>query len=190
MAIAIKSKNKKVGVRKRRGQMPTKRTINLANVGEKPMRVGLVVNGMNVLLNLLLKLQQKLDAGYEELADFDDLSDLYAHYTYSGFTQEELARADRVAVLKLIDDTILPYAAVSSWSVSGNELTVNMSGESLEQIKLIVQQIEAHDLVNFCTVNTANTNDNTKGKRETVEYDEVKARVLVYLNSEAGVNVG
>ena len=44
--------------------------------------------------------------------------------------------------------------------------------------------------MNFCTVNTANTNDNTKGKRETVEYDEVKARVLVYLNSEAGVNVG
>ena len=95
-----------------------------------------------------------------------------------------------MAVLKLIDDTILPYAAVSSWSVSGNELTVNMSGESLEQIKLIVQQIEAHDLVNFCTVNTANTNDNTKGKKEAVEYDEVKARVLVYLNSEAGVNVG
>ena len=149
MAIAIKSKNKKVGVRKRRGQMPTKRTINLANVGEKPMRVGLAIPGVLLILVLaavfskflvidrmaevdaaqraVYELQQKLDAGYEELADFDDLSDLYAHYTYSGFTQEELARADRVAVLKLIDDTILPYAAVSSWSVSGNELTVNMS---------------------------------------------------------------
>lgn len=212
MAIAIKSKNKKAGVRKRRGQIPTKRTINLANVGEKPMRVGLAIPGVLLILVLaavfskflvidrlaevdaaqraVYELQQKVDAGYEELADFDDLSDLYAHYTYSGFTQEELARADRVAVLKLIDDTILPYAAVSSWSVSGNALTVNMSGESLEQIKLIVQQIEAHDLVDFCTVNTANTNDNTKGKKEAVEYDEVKARVLVYLNSEAGVNVG
>jgi hypothetical protein len=212
VATAVKKKQVKAGGTRRRGRMPVKRTINFAGMGEKPVNVGLAIPSI-ILIALaaivfskflvidrmaevdadqraVYELQQKLDAGYEELADFDELSDLYAHYTYSGITQEELARADRVAVLKLIDDTILPYAAVSSWSVSGNELTVNMSGESLEQIKLIVQQIEAHDLVNFCTVNTANTNDNTKGKRETVEYDEVKARVLVYLNSEAGVNVG
>ena len=210
MAVATMKKNKKAGGRKRRGQMPTKRTINLANVGEKPMRVGLAIPGVLLILALAVvfskflvsdrlaevdaarrvvyELQQKLDAGYAELADFDDLSDLYAHYTYSGFTKEELTRADRVEVLKLIRNSVIPWAEVSSWSVTGNELTINMSGESLEQIKLIVQQLELQDLVDFCTVNTANTNDNTRGKTQSAEYDVVKARVLVYLNSEMGVN--
>lgn len=209
MAVAIKN-NKKTGARRRRGQIPTKRTINLANLGEKPMRVGLVIPGVLLILVLaavfskflvidrlaevdaaqrvVYELRQKLDRGYEELADFDDLSELYAHYTYSGFTQEELDRAARVEVLRLIRNSVIPYAEISSWSVTGNELTINMSGESLEQIKLIVQQIEAQDLVDFCTVNTANTNDNTKGKNQAVEYDVVKARVLIYLNSGAGVN--
>ena len=75
-----------------------------------------------------------------------------------------------------------------SWSLTGNELTINMSGESLQQINLIVQQLEAQDLVDFCTVNTANTNDNTRGNAKSEEYDVVKARVLVYLSSGWGVN--
>ena len=210
MAVAVKSKNKKAGARKRRGQMPTKRTINLANLGDKPMRVGIVIPAILLILVLAAvfskflvidrmaevdaaqrvvnELQQKLDAGYEELADFDDLSELYAHYTYSGFTNEELNRADRVEVLKLIRNSVIPWAEVSSWSLTGNELTINMSGESLQQINLIVQQLEAQDLVDFCTVNTANTNDNTRGNAKSEEYDVVKARVLVYLSSGWGVN--
>lgn len=210
MAVAIKKKTKKTGARKRRGQMPTKRTINLANLGEKPMRLGLAIPLVLLILALaavfskflvidrmaevdraqraVYELQEKLDAGYEELADFDDLSELYAHYTYSGFTSEELNRADRAEVLKLIRNWVIPWAEVSSWTLTGNELTINMRGESLQQINLIVQQLEAQDLVDFCTVNTANTNDNTRGNAKSEEYDIVKARVLIYLSSGWGVN--
>ena len=188
-----------------RGKMPEKRTINLATVGEKKMRFGLAIPAVILILaaaaafskflvidrlaevnaaqRQVFELQSKLDAGYAELSDFDDLSELYAHYTYSGFTSEELNRTDRADVLRLIRNMILPYAEVNSWSVTGNQLTVEMTGDSLQQINLIVQQLEQQDLVDFCTVNTANTDDNTRGNNTTEEFSFVKARVVAYLNS-------
>ena len=212
MATATKSKKIKSGALRRRGQIPSKRTINLATIGEKPMRFGIAIPGIILILlaaavfskflvidrfaevnaaqRVVYELQNKLDAGYEELTDFDDLSNLYAHYTYSGFTAEELNRTDRADVQRLIRTMIIPYAEVDSWSVTGNELTVNMSAESLQQINLIVQQLEAQDMVDFCTVNTANTNDNTRGNRTSEEFSYVKARVLAYLNAGMEVDRG
>lgn len=210
MALALKSKSKKAGGLKRRRQMPVKRTINLATQGEKKMNVGLAIPSIVLIVviaavfskflvldrfaevtaaqKVVFDLQTRLDQGYAELADFDDLSELYAHYTYSGFTAEELNRTDRVDILNLIRNMVLPYAEVNSWSVTGNQLTINMTGESLQQINLIVQQLEQQDLVDFCTVNTANTDDNTHGNQSTEEFSAVKARVLCYLNSGMEVN--
>ena len=150
VALAVKTKTKKRGGLKRRGQMPTKRVINLATIGEKKMRVGIAIPAIILIIvaaavfskflvidrfaevtaarQVVYDLQSKLDAGYKELADYDDLAELYAHYTYSGFTNEELNRTDRADVLNLIRNMILPYAEVNSWSVTGNELTVNMVG--------------------------------------------------------------
>ena len=212
MATAMKTNKKKSGALRRRGQIPSKRTINLAGVGEKPLRLSLAIPGIILVLlaaaafskflvidrlqdvadaqSVVYGLQRELDAGYEELSGFDDLSNLYAHYTYSGFTNEELNRTDRVDVLNLIRTMIIPYAEVSTWSVTGNQLTVNMSAESLQQINLIVQQLEAQNLVDFCTVNTANTNDNTRGNATKEEFSIVRARVMAYLNAGMEVNAG
>ena len=209
VALAVKSKSKKAGGIKRR-QMPTKRTINLATQGEKKMNYGVLIPSIILILlvagvfskflvidrfkevsdaqHLVYDLQTRLDQGYEELSDFDDLSELYAHYTYSGFTAEELNRTDRVDILNLIRNMILPYAEVTSWSVTGNQLTINMNAESLQQINLIVQQLEQQPLVDFCTVNTANTDDNTRGNQQAEEFSVVKARVLCYLNSGTEVD--
>jgi len=210
VALAIKTKNNKKGGVKHRRQMPTKRVINLATVGEKKMHFGLAIPGVILILiaaaafskflvidryaevtaarQQVYELQNELDQGYAELADYDDLAELYAHYTYSGFTNEELHRTDRADVLKLIRNMILPYAEVNSWSVTGNQLTVEMTGDSLQQINLIVQQLEQQDLVDFCTVNTANTDDNTRGNNTAEEFSFVKARVIAYLNSGTEVD--
>ena len=211
MAVAEKTKSKKQSARRmRRGQMPVKRSINFAAQAEKQLHIAfaipaiimiliaaaafskfLVVDRLNEVSAAqaeVARIQAKLDAGYEELSGFDDLSELYAHYTYSGFTNEELGRTDRVDVLNLIRNKVIPWSVVSSWTLSGNQLIINMSAESLQQINLIVQQLESDDLVNFCTVNTANTDDNTRGKTQAVEFSIVQARVSVYLNSVSGVS--
>lgn len=210
MATATKTKNKKSGALRRRGQIPSKRTINLAILGEKPIRMSLAIPGIILVLlaaalfakflvvdrlmevnraqGVVNNLQSQIDSGYRELADFDDLSNLYAHYTYSGFTSEELNRTDRVQVLELIRNMIIPYSTISSWTLSGNSFTVDLSAESLQQINLIVQQLEAQDLVAYCTVNTANTSDNTRDA--VLDPNVVRARVSAFLNSGTGVNEG
>ena len=232
MAVAVKNKKKR-GMRSH-GKLPTKRTINLAILGEKPMRFGLAIPAILLIIlaaaafskflvldrfaevdaarATVYDLQRRVDAGYAELADFDDLADLYAHYTYSGFTQEELTRAQRTDVLRLIRTMILPYAVVRDWSVSGNILTVNLVGETLQQINLIVQQLEAQDMVDFCTVNTANatysatgtgvnngvSTSNTMGvirdrpivpTKEMEEFNIVIGRIQCYLNGDIGEDV-
>ena len=209
MAVAEKKKTKKISSRKRRGQMPSKRVINLALQTEKKFRIGLAIPGILLILiaaaafskflvidrmaevtaaqNEVHRLQRELDAGYEELSGFDDLAELYAHYTYSGFTPEELARADRVLVLDLIQRVVIPRSKVSNWSLSGNQLNINLTCDTLQEVNLLVQQLEQEELVDFCTVYTANTNDNTKNARE---YDEVQARVVAYLTPETGVDKG
>lgn len=210
MATATKTRNKKSGALRRRGPIPSKRTINLATLGEKPVRMGLAIPGIILVLlaaavfakflvidrlnevsdaqNVVSGLQSQINSGYKELADFDDLSNLYAHYTYSGFTSEELNRTDRVQVLELIRNMIIPYSTISSWTLTGNSFTADLSAESLQQINLIVQQLEAQDLVAYCTVNTANASDNTRDTA--LDPNVVRARVSAFLNSGTEVNAG
>lgn len=209
MAVAVKTNKKKGSVKRR--QMPVKRSINLAVIDEKKMHFGLAIPAILLILVaaaafskfLVLdrmaevsaaqaevsRLQAKIDQGYDELAGFDDLADLYAHYTYSGFTPEELNRSDRVAVLRLIRSVVLPRAEVSSWSLTSNTLTINLNAETLQEINLLVQQLEAEDMVDFCTVNTANTKENQR-RVQTTDLGIVKARVLVYLNAGTEVDNG
>ncbi len=209
MAVAVKNSKKKGNVKRR--QMPTKRSINLAVLSEKKTHFGLLIPGILLILVVAAafskflvidrlaevdaaraevnRLQMKIDQGYEELAGFDDLADLYAHYTYSGFTQEELNRSDRVEVLRLIRSVVLPRTEVSSWTLSGNTLTINLNGETLQDINLLVQQLEAEDIVDFCTVNTANTKDNARLVL-TENLGPVKARVMAYLNAGTEVDNG
>lgn len=195
-----------------RVRIPTKTEINLALIGEKK------INGLIALPAILLivlaaalfskflvydrmmevvaaqrevyELQSQLDAGYEELSDFAELSDLYAHYTFSGMTKEEQERIDRVEVLSLIDRLILPQAGVDNLTVTGNQMTLNISGNTLQEINLLVQQLELDPLVDYCSVTTAVS----KGEANVpVEYDEnaiVTARVIVYLKSASEVNAG
>ncbi len=210
MAVAEKTKKKKAGALKRRGQMPTKRTINLAAQQEKKINLGIAIPAILLILaaavafskflvidrmaevnaarNEVSQLQRRLDAGYEELAGFDDLAELYAHYTYSGFTAEELGRADRVLVLDLMRRVILPQATVRDWSLTGNELTINMSCGTLQEVNLIVQELEQEDLVDFCMVYTANTNDNTRSNSRDGDFSVVRAQVVIYLVQRTGVD--
>ena len=182
--------------------LPVKRSINLAAVGEKPIQVKLAVPAIVLIVvaaillskffvvdrlldmyraqNEVSSLQSQLDDAYRQLNSFGDMTDEYAHYTYSGMTAEELARTDRGAVMDLLQRMVLPQAAMSSWSLTGNILTLNISRASLQDINLLAQELNEDPLVNFCTVTTASTNTS---QQEGIPNDVV-GQVMVYLNSK------
>ena len=189
-----------------RGKIPTKTEINLAVIGEK--HINPLVAMPAILLIILLaalfgkflvadrlaevaaaqrevsNLQARLDAGYNELTDFAELSDLYAHYTFSGMTQEEQTRVARGEVLSLIQRVVLPQAGIDSLSVTDNEMTLNMTGSTLQEINLLVQKLEADPLVNFCTVTTAESSEYNNHLDIYNADGVVTARVVAYLVAE------
>ena len=198
MAFGKKSEKKAGG---KRGKLPVKRSINLAMTDEKPVnwKVGIpafililvaaFAFGKFAVADRLLEvnraeaevaaLRTELNAAYDRLNSFGELTEIYAHYTYSGMTQDEISRADRASAIALIRRVILPRGQVSNWTLSGNVLTLNFVCDDLRVVNRTVRDIESDPHVNFCTVNTAATNDNYNN----IYADGgLNARIMVYLN--------
>ena len=168
------------------GKLPTKQTINMAEVGAKPFRVLIAIPIILIILVALAvvakfavldridevkrsesevtQLQTMLNASKLKLASYGDVIEKYAHYTYSGLTQEELSRVDRSDIITLLQEEIIPNVILENWYVSGNQLTMNILATSLQEVNMLVQQLNQNELVDFSTVRTASTME--------VKYDE------------------
>lgn len=187
-------------------RLPVKQSINLAVVGVKPIKLyvalpiiililaaaaafskfGVVDRYMKVAEaeRQVAATRKQVDDAYVKLAEYDELNEIYAHYTYSGMTNEELNRVDRSDIISLIQRMIIPNAVLDSWSVSGNQLILNITGSSLQEINLLSQKLNDQSIVDFSTVRTASTTETryeeTETEAETSDTD-VAAQIIVYL---------
>lgn len=125
-------------------------------------------------------LQAQVDDVTAYIQSFGDLQKTYAHLTYQGLTSAELACLNRPDVLDLLKNVILPKVAVSNWSLTGNQLTLPVTGVDLADINALVQQLDQEKLVDYCTVMTAATGE-SKEKGETVT-----GQIVIYLNDSIG----
>lgn len=201
-----KTKGKKVVMR---GKMPSKRTINLAPIGVKKINAKLILAEL-ILIALLgslfakffvvdryaamlrasaevSTLRTQLEKEYEKVASYGYLEDEYAHYNYSGMTEEELSLVDRAAIIRLVQEEARTSKGLDSWSLSGNLLTLTVSGRDLQEINQMAKQLEKFDLVEACTVVAAtkeDVQDNTAPSETVRPENYVRANILVYLQSE------
>ena len=194
MAVGTLTKSKKQN-RKKDVRMPVKQTINLADVGVKPIKIYVAFPAILLIIvaaavlskfavidrmaavnkaeNQVSALRAELTAANEKLAGFGELSDQFAHYTYSGMTQEELTRVDRSEVISLIQRKVLPSVVLDNWSVSGNQLSMSIVGSSLQAINMLVQDLTNEPIVDYCTVRTASTTTTSYAPEEEGEDPEV-----------------
>ena len=124
------------------------------------------------------QMQQQVDDITAYIDSFGDLQETYAHYTYQGLTGDELSFLNRPEVLKLMTDIIFPKVMVSSWSVSGNQLSLPVTGENLSDINSLVQELEQEPIVDYCNVMTAVTDGNTETEATA---DKVTGQIVIYL---------
>ena len=179
------------------GRLPDKRSINLAVIGKNninlviavPAIIAIVlvafVFGKFAVADRLLAatraeqevnaIQAQIDEGYDKISGYGDITEIYSHYTYSGMTEEELNRADRVKVMDMLSRVVLPRATISTWTVTSNTLVLTMTGSTLQEINQISQDLMAEPNVDYCTVNTATT-----GPQSSIS-DIVDAKITVYL---------
>ena len=128
------------------------------------------------------ELQKQVDDITAYIDSFGDLQETYAHYTYQGLNADELSYLNRPEVLQLMKNVIFPKVTVSSWSVSGNQLTLPVTGENLSDINSLVQELEQVPIVDYCNVMTAVTDSNSTDENgNPVSSDTVTGQIIVYL---------
>ncbi len=179
--MALKSKRL---VNKKLGRLPTKRNINLAEVGIT--RVNPVLALIGTILIVLasgvlskfavvdrlieasrqeaeaVEMQQQVDDAYEVIKSYGDLSEDYAHYTYAGMTEEELGRADRTKVFELLQNIVFPVADVDSWNLVNNQLSFTVTEATLDQVNKMTANLKKDPMVDYCTMLTAATDENER----------------------------
>ena len=128
------------------------------------------------------ELQKQVDDITAYIDSFGDLQETYAHYTYQGLNADELSYLNRPEVLQLMKNVIFPKVTVSSWSVSGNQLTLPVTGENLSDINSLVQELEQVPIVDYCNVMTAVTDSSSTDENgNPVSPDAVTGQIIVYL---------
>ena len=172
----VESKGKKARVR---GKLPETRYINMATVGQKKTSI---VTALLVLILILVAaaaiakfavmdrltevdqaerkvrdMRTQLSAANAKLDSFGELKEKYAHYTLADFTNEELNRVDRSDVVELINNVILPVAELKTWNVKKNQLTMNITMDTLQDTNLLVQELNENEMVTYASVKSAVT---------------------------------
>ncbi len=179
MAAAVMNNSKNTG--KIRGKLPVKKSINMAVVGQKKTRVSTAL--LAIILIILVAgaigkffvmdrfaevdreeqkvrdLRNELSMANAKLDSFGELKETYAHYTFADMSSEELSRVERSDVVDLIERIVLPAAELNSWNVRQNQLTLNVTLDTLQDTNMLAQILNDDDMVEFATVKNAVTNE-------------------------------
>lgn len=110
-------------------------------------------------LNELSQRQSQMDVLNAKLAGWDELQALYGRYSYGWMTEDETNLVERMDILSLMETKIRPRAQIEDFSISGNVLTVNLEGITLEQTSSLVTLLESDPLVTSATVYKASNDD-------------------------------
>ncbi|MCR4797982.1 MAG: hypothetical protein K5853_05970 [Lachnospiraceae bacterium] len=205
---ATQPKKKKIGVAKK--NYPTQDRINFAIIGVEQMKLTIMIPAI-VLIVLAAgvfgkifvadrfvkvsrlngevnELQTRIDTAKEEIASYGELEKEFAHYTYTDMTEDELRLQDREDVARLISKYVLNRALVGSWNVSENIVSLPITGVTFQEIGEIVADLEEDDMVEYCEVVAAATDDSgivysaTEG--ESIQFtgnQDATAQVTIYL---------
>ena len=168
-----------------RGRLPSKRRVNLALVTQKRSYKGLLplvllalialggVFVQNAILNrfqALREARERLEAvstqfdGMEEaLLAYDQVREVYPHITWSDMTPEENGWVDPLDAAELMERVVSPVCHQSAWSMSGNSISLTLSGVSLQEILDLVTRLREEPMVESCSLHGGSRASNTYG---------------------------
>jgi hypothetical protein len=124
----------------------------------------------------VVRIQNELNEANAKIAEKKDLDEMYAHYTISGMTEEELSRVDRVDAMKLVETVFQKGNNLSSWNITGNVMTLQVTGASLQDLSKLGLELEQDPIVERCVVSSANKN--------TKDNSNVAVSIIIYLKPQ------
>lgn len=104
--------------------------------------------------------QTELDTITRSLTNYNQVEKQYTIYSNGCLSEEETAFADRMDIMNLVEDKLMSKADISSLIVSGNTVTIDFTGVTLNEVAVIVRDLQSSPLVENVTVNTAASDSN------------------------------
>ena len=108
--------------------------------------------------------QSTLSAMETKLKDYDALYAKYGRYSYGWMDQEEVSTIDRMNILNLLEEKVMPAAQIMDLSVNGDVVTMNLSGITLQNASDIVKVLEQDPLVKSASVYSAAAENASQAK--------------------------
>lgn len=184
----------------KKGKVPTKRYINVLPYKKQPFTLAKhwPVIVLIVLIVILLgkffvvdrltavaretarmaTIQEELVNVNAQIDSLSDMEDMYAHYTISGMTEEELGLVDRVAAMRLVEDAFLHGNMSRGWNLTGNIMTLQVTGSSLNDLNTLAAELEENAIVQRCVISSANKRLDEEGN--------VIVTFMIYLQQPGG----
>jgi len=97
-------------------------------------------------------------------AGYNELYLQYAQYSTSWMSEEQQAAVPRLDMLDLVEGELMPGSQVRRLSVSGNILSVELAGITLENTGYFVQKLYQRPDVTNVAVYTASTKDESRNR--------------------------
>ena len=204
------AKEKKSAVKKFKGKLPSKQTLNLVyKEKDTGRRVFVVLAIILFILALALfgwfivrgqlskvaKARNKYESLQGELSTlssvrkrYDGIEELYSHYGSSYMNAEELALQNRMAILSTINNDISISQGLSQIQLSGNTATVKLMSLELKEVSSIVAKLEESPIVSYVGVDTASMDEQGNLVRRSGSL--VQATLTIEFSARAGVDDG
>jgi hypothetical protein len=103
-------------------------------------------------------LQSQVDALKNSNAGYDAVRAEYSHYGNGYLNDDEKAQQDRMKILDVIEDKLLPSDALQDITITQNTATLTINSEKLKNVSEIVADLESDPIVSYVTVTQSTGN--------------------------------
>ena len=108
--------------------------------------------------------QTQIDEMETKLAGYNELYAKYGRYSYGWMDESEVSTIDRMNILKLLEDKVMPSAQIKDVSINGDIITMNLTNVTLQETSAIVKVLEQDDLVKSASVYSATADDGARAE--------------------------
>ncbi len=184
--------NKEIGFKSNKTNYPSKTTINfISNKQAKNDKIALIVFAIFMLclavfvkfavLNPLAKISEaertyrireaELNNYRNQLNDYNEVEAKYNELVGSFLTDAELSYLNRLAIINMIEEDVMKYVDVKSWSISNNTIRITTGETTMDTVSKIVDILNTDSRNSYVNVTT------TKAEKDSNDY--VTANIVV-----------
>lgn len=108
------------------------------------------LNKLNALEAEVSVVRTRLDAYENEMLEYPKTKENYLRYS-DAYSRGAVVYVDRITIMELLESACADLGSFSSFSISGNSVTVKVYTKSLEDFDLIKNRLDSYELVTSVT---------------------------------------